>query len=62
MTTASNGDRPARSGGIGDLWERWQLASARVPFGVKNAADFSCAMNVAAMRSTRIDVGTTMFG
>lgn len=38
MTTASNGDRPARSGGIGDLWERWQLASARVPFGVKNAA------------------------
>jgi polar amino acid transport system permease protein len=29
---------PRRGGAIGDLWERWQLASARVPFRAKNAA------------------------
>ena len=32
------GEGSGRSGGIGGLWERWQLASARVPFGAKNAA------------------------
>lgn len=38
MTTPGEGERPARAGGVGGLWERYQLASARVPFAVKNAA------------------------
>ena len=38
MTAPTVGGGPGRGGAISDLWERWQLASARVPFGAKNAA------------------------
>ncbi|HET9420966.1 MAG TPA: amino acid ABC transporter permease [Nocardioides sp.] len=38
MTARTMGEGPRRGGAISDLWERWQLASARVPFGAKNAA------------------------
>ena len=32
------GEGPARRGGLSALWERWQLASARIPFRAKTAA------------------------
>jgi polar amino acid transport system permease protein len=32
------GGGPGRARAISDLWERWQLAYARVPFGAKSAA------------------------
>lgn len=38
MTTPASDETPERAESRPGLWERWQLASARVPFRVKNAA------------------------